>query len=257
MLLNNKYIIILIIITIICLKITKLKANNMNMIDFYFLDKYFIKQYNKWCSLNSYDKDISFPNMELNFPNHIIFKNNWEIIKEEAMNIYNNGYSQLINTDYFFKIIADNKWRKFYIKWYGSIVDEAYKLCPKTCELISQLPEVKLAMFSILEPGSKIKRHEGPFKGCFRYHLGLNCPKDAFIIVDNIKYGWKDGDDILFDDTFTHEVNNLSNKVRIILFCDVERKMKDAFCEKINKLVIDFVAPITNRTNDLQEKHLK
>lgn len=112
-------------------------------------------------------------------------------------------------------------------------------------------------MFSILEPGSKITPHAGPFKGCIRYHLGLNCPKNAYIKVDGIKYNWKNGKDILFDDTFVHEVNNDSDELRIILFCDIERKMRDTFSQKINSKVIEYLAPLTTRINDFQEKQVK
>ena len=41
------------------------------------------------------------------------------------------------------------------------------------------------AYFSILEPGTKIKPHNGVYKGVLRYHLGLIVPSgDLFIEID-------------------------------------------------------------------------
>jgi beta-hydroxylase len=257
MLTNNIYILILVII--ILFKLRKFNGlNNINMNDYTILSNVFITHYNKWCALNSLYENISFPIMKLNFPNHNILKNNWEQIRNEAMNIYNKGYTTKIKDDnIFFNEIADDGWKKFYIKWYESINDKAFELCPITSKLIQQLPEIKTAMFSILEPGSKIIPHAGPFKGCIRYHLGLDCPEDAFITINGIKYNWKNGEDVLFDDTFIHYVNNNSDKIRLILFCDIDRKMKHLFYEKINNSIINCLAPIISNINDFQEKQIK
>jgi beta-hydroxylase len=251
-------IVIILVVFILTSEFNRLQGEEvLNKREYYLSGRGFLAPYTVWCSLNSRGTNIPFPDMELNFPNHNILKDYWKEIRDEAMNIYNTGKAGKIKDDMFFKGIADNGWKKFYIKWYGPITKEALELCPITTKIIQQLPEVKLAMFSILEPGSKITPHAGPFKGCIRYHLGLNSPKEAFIMVDGIKYNWKNGEDVLFDDTFIHEVKNESNELRIILFCDIERKMRDKFSQSVNKLVIDYLAPITSRANDRQEKQEK
>lgn len=251
MLLSNTYIYLLCLTSIILFHIRKLYGyKNLTMIDYWHINRTFNEPFKKWSSLNLFDEDKPFPDINIYFPNHIILKNNWEGIRDEAMNIYKTNRASKIIDDIYFTDIADKKWKKFYIKWYGPILEDAYKLCPITTKLIEQLPEVNIAMFSILEPGSKISPHSGLFKGCIRYHLGLNCPEGAFIIVDGIKYSWKNGENILFDDTYEHEVKNNSNDLRIILICDVDRKMKDDFSQKINKLVIDYLGPHTSRANN-------
>ncbi len=251
-------IIIIIIIFILTGEINRHQGEKfMNLSTYYSSGYILLAPYSVWCS--TYSKSLNKPihNVERNFSNHYILKNNWITIRNEALNIYKSGQATLINTDMFFDAIADNGWKKFYIKWYGPIINDAKTLCPKTCELISQIPEIKLAMFSILEPGSKISIHAGPFKGCLRYHLGLNCAKGAYIMIDDNKYEWENGEDILFDDTFMHEVKNESNDVRIILFCDIKRPMKTATASKFNDMIIDYIAPITSRANNKLEKQIK
>jgi aspartyl/asparaginyl beta-hydroxylase (cupin superfamily) len=44
-----------------------------------------------------------------------------------------------------------------------------------------------------------------------------------------------DGDDLVFDETFIHRAENMTDQNRIILFCDVERSMKNKFMTKLNR----------------------
>ena len=39
------------------------------------------------------------------------------------------------------------------------------------------------------------------------------------------RYFWKNGEAVLFDDTFLHEACNESDQVRVVLFLDLARKM--------------------------------
>ena len=179
-----------------------------------------------------------------------ILTNNWKVFRDEALSTYNSYDS--ITEDYFFKNLVDNKsdWTKLYIKWYSDIDPIARQKCPNSCKLIESLPDVKIAMFSVLAPGAYIKPHRGPYKGCVRYHLGLATPNsdECYISVDNIKYSWRDGEGIIIDDTYTHWVRNNTNQPRIILFCDIVRPM--TFLGKnINNFCMNNFGTLTSRNN--------
>jgi len=175
--------------------------------------------YNLWSSERSLGGDPPYPDMETHFPDHTVLQSEWEAVRDEALRVCREGHASAIKGDRYFRRIADDKWKKFYLKWYGDVLPEARELCPKTCALLDRLPDVHLAMFSILEPGAVITPHGGPFKGCLRYHLGLQCPKGrgATIKVDGKPYSWADGEDVLFDDTYIHEVENPTDETRVIL----------------------------------------
>ena len=66
-----------------------------------------------------------------------------------------------------------------------------------------------------------------PLACSLRYHLGLKTPNDdnCFINVDGQMYSWRDGEAMLFDETYIHYVENQTDKPRLILMCDVERPM--------------------------------
>jgi aspartyl/asparaginyl beta-hydroxylase (cupin superfamily) len=187
-----------------------------------------------------------FPDMESNFPSHHIFKENWQNIRNEVLQLYRERGMSEIKDDLFFRKIADKNWKKFYIKWYDNTLPDARKRLPFTTKLVESNSQVQSAMISVLEPGAIIKPHVGPFRGALRYHLGLKTPQsDACrIFVDGKKYSWRDGEDVLFDDTFVHEVKNETDKPRFILFVDVKRKVNTP----VSKVVLNSACKIAKVT---------
>lgn len=178
-----------------------------------------------------------------------ILQKNWKMIRDEALSTYKNFST--IKGDLFFEddVIKDgDKWKKLYFKWYGDIDEKAQKLCPKTSKLIESMPNIKLAMISVLYPGAEILPHTGPYKGCLIHHLGLKTPNNdkCFISVDNKKYYWKDGEGILFDDTRLHYVKNNTDEIRIILLCGIVRPMS-FIGDTLNKIMLSIYGPITGK----------
>lgn len=197
------------------------------------------------------DDNSPFPDMERNFPQHCLLKDNWKNIRDEVLDLYAREDMKSIKGDMFFdKIIPDGStWKKFYIKWHSDILPDAKEKLPYTSALIAALPCVKIAMISVLKPGAVILPHIGPMSACARYHLCLQEGGPLCAIkVDGIKYSWKDGEDVLFDDTYVHEVRNDSNQTRVILFCDIEREYKGIFAPVLKDLMVYF-SKLTSREN--------
>lgn len=251
---------------------------------------------NLWVSKNSFAKSGSksegqLPDMDTFFPRHSVLQDNWTAIRDEALNLYHTGHATKINKDLFFSNIADQHWKKFYLKWYptsgaedgaeGKCLEDARVSCPQTSALLESLPEVHMAMLSILDPGAQIIPHHGVWKNVVRYHLCLSAPKmvsnhnapalnisesvtpsptpgsapGCSIFIDgHIRYTWKDGEDVLFDDTYVHSVQNNTLEPRIILLCDVERKMASSFAQKVNHWFSTTLGPLTTKKNDKVEK---
>jgi len=102
--------------------------------------------------------------------------------------------------------------------------------CPTVAALLEQAPEVVSALFSYLAPGKHIPEHRGPFRGILRFHLMLSMPRDdagkpaCVMNIDGVPYLLGDGESLLWDDTYPHEVWNRSDRVRVALLLDVWRK---------------------------------
>ena len=93
-------------------------------------------------------------------------------------------------------------------------------------------------MWSVLRPGSHIVPHCGPTNARLRVHLGLKVififleqPKHNLIqikVSDNctLRVGdshvkWENGEVLIFDDSFEHEVWNYSQDERLIFIMDI------------------------------------
>lgn len=166
------------------------------------------------------------------FPELAAIRDNWETIREEAIALHRSeAFDRAKDPDsraYYdlgFRTFYKYGWSKFYLKWYGTRHRSAQEACPKTLEILDRVPSVKGAMFSVLPVGGKLTRHADPAAASLRYHVGLATPNDdaCYINIDGTDYSWRDGDDLLFDETYLHYAHNDSDRDRLILMCDVER----------------------------------
>ncbi|WP_194722401.1 lipid A hydroxylase LpxO [Noviherbaspirillum malthae] len=166
---------------------------------------------------------------------------NWEVIRAEALNLLTLQKIKAAekNDDAGFNSFFKAGWKRFYLKWYDASHPSAERFCPQTVALLRNIPSVKAAMFAELPPGGQLNRHRDPFAGSMRYHLGLATPNDdrCFIEVDGQRYSWRDGQGVIFDETYIHWARNESESDRIILFCDIERPMRYRWAQAINRFL--------------------
>jgi aspartyl/asparaginyl beta-hydroxylase (cupin superfamily) len=181
--------------------------------------------------LGLFVKNPPFVKMEEEFPNSRLFRENYPVIRQELEAILEKHQSNIPKfheVDKIQKYISakdEVPWRVFIFKAYGNWIEQNCALAPKTVGLLQRLPEVTTAMFSILEGRKHIPPHHGFYKGVLRYHMGMIIPEgDVYIIDGGEKYHWKEGEDVLFDDTFRHEVWNKTDHTRVVLFCDILRQ---------------------------------
>ena len=106
-------------------------------------------------------------------------------------------------------------------------------------------------MFALLPAGARLGKHRDPFAGSLRYHLGLVTPNDdrCAIYVDGEQYAWRDGQDVMFDETFIHWAENRTDQDRLILFCDVERPLRFRVATAINRVFKKVVVRATSTEN--------
>ena len=175
------------------------------------------------------------------FPELAPLSENWQMMRDEALKLKDEGYirAALNNNDIGFNSFFKRGWKRFYLKWYDQPLPSAQALCPRTVELLKSIPAVKGAMFALLDPRSHLNPHRDPFAGSMRYHLGLVTPNSdaCFISVDGERYFWKDGEAVLFDETYIHFVENNTDETRIILLCDIERPLHGRIMRAINAWV--------------------
>lgn len=166
------------------------------------------------------------------FPHLKTFSENWEAIRSEAQEIlkYRDAIPAFhdVSPDQH-KISTGKNWRTFILFGFGKKLEKNCKQAPLTTKLLSHVPNLQTAWFSILSPGYHIRAHRGVSKGILRAHLGLIIPKDAEkcrIRVGDVIKVWRPGELFVFDDTYEHEVWNDTEEERVILLFDFDRPMR-------------------------------
>jgi beta-hydroxylase len=183
---------------------------------------------------------------------------NWRDIRDEAVALRELQAIKAAekNNDAGFNSFFKYGWKRFYLKWYGEELASASRLCPRTVELLSRIPNVKAAMFAELPSGGKLNPHRDPYAGSLRYHLGLETPNDdrCFIEVDGERYSWRDGEAVMFDETFIHHARNGADRNRLILFCDIERPLRFAWARACNRWFARHVMTAATSPNDAEDR---
>ncbi|MGA7711992.1 MAG: aspartyl/asparaginyl beta-hydroxylase domain-containing protein [Rhizomicrobium sp.] len=168
------------------------------------------------------------------FPDASQIVPSWKQIRSEALS--NTGsfssvprFHELMSAQAPISANDGRDWRVFVLKAYGLDIPRNIDRCPATAELIARCPSILSASFSFLAPGKHIPPHRGPFRGIVRFHLGLSVPlgedgmPGAILTIDGVEHRLGDGDCLLWDDTYSHEVHNPTDEVRVALLLDVWR----------------------------------
>ena len=131
-------------------------------------------------------------------------------------------------------------WRTQFLRIYG--VDTCYSsYFTKTFELFDNWEyEATSIMISRLAPGQTLPAHLGATKLVLRHLMVIKAefePEPSALHVGHCfekpqrcelkKYPWeKEGQELIFDDSFWHMADNPTNMERIALFTDIKREMK-------------------------------
>ncbi|MGA2551050.1 MAG: aspartyl/asparaginyl beta-hydroxylase domain-containing protein [Burkholderiaceae bacterium] len=202
-----------------------------------------------------YDLRLSGPPVldpRVYFPDAGRFIESWTQLRDEALKVA----STLQNVPRFHEVLPSQEdisandghdWRILIVKAYGASIARNRNLCPHLAALLDACPDVLSASLSFLDPHKHIPAHRGPFRGIIRFHLGLSVPRAAdgraaaILTIDGVDYRIGDGESLLWDDTYRHEVLNDSDQMRVALLLDVRRRNMPWDMALLSKMVIGLV----------------
>lgn len=184
-----------------------------------------------------YDARIDTPpvlDMDSYFPEGHRFQREWEAIRGEAMAILDSArpiprFHDIMPAQADISATDGRDWRMFLLQVYGQDIRSNLAHCPRLAELLAASPEVLSATLSFLAPHKHIPRHSGPFRGILRYQLNLEAPlasdgqPAAVLWLAGQEHRLAAGEQLLWDDTYPHEVWNRSEQTRVALLLDVHR----------------------------------
>ena len=185
-----------------------------------------------------YDRRISTPpvlDAAEHFPDALRFAAAWQAIRNEAMAVGQGigaipRFHEIMPEQTDISANDGRDWRMFIMKAYGVENTRHMAACPTVASIVATSPDVLSASFSFMEPGKHVPAHRGPFRGVIRFYLGLSVPTyddgtpAALLKVDGAEYRIGDGQWLLWDDTYFHEVLNGGDTWRCVLLLDVWRR---------------------------------
>jgi aspartate beta-hydroxylase len=137
------------------------------------------------------------------------------------------AYGEGIPLDQWAQLNHSRRWSVFYLWRDGRPVPEHLERCPKTAQLLRELPQIDIpgyaptAFFSILDAKSRIPPHSGVTNARAIVHLPLVIPPNCGFRVGSETRQWRFGEAWVFDDSIEHEAWNESDVPRAILIFDV------------------------------------
>jgi beta-hydroxylase len=182
-----------------------------------------------------------------------MLRDHWQAIRDEVTAVALRGQASpslaTISPDH--RSIAEiDKWRSFFLWGYGYPIDDNLARCPRTRDIVERIPGLNSAFFSILAPGTHIPEHRGVTKGLITCHLGLIVPREGNLRmrVDDRVVRWSEGETLVFDDTYPHEVWNDTDETRVVLLVQFERPLRNP-----GKWIADLFLRIVRRSAFVQE----
>lgn len=196
--------------------------------------------------------DAAVLDCERHFPDAARFAANWRPIRAEALEVATGlaripRFHEIMHEQADISANDGRDWRMYIMQAYGVRFPRNLARCPTLAAIVAQSPDVLSASFSFLAPGKHIPPHRGPFRGILRGYLVLSMPLDAegrpaaTLTVDGHAHRLHEGQFLLWDDTFEHEVFNASDEVRIVLLLDIRRRLMPGGLRLLSNAVIALV----------------
>lgn len=157
-------------------------------------------------------------------------ENHFPSIKEELLKVMNTPASEMqkiwrsTHADYVENTSSTlSSWKTFTMMFMGIRNRDLCAMCPRTHEVMSQVPEILSYEFSWMEPHTHILPHKGYSRMILRCHLPLIVPDESLcaIRVGDQTHHWKEGELVIFDDSHEHEAWNKSDQKRAVLMFDI------------------------------------
>ncbi|XP_017149689.1 aspartyl/asparaginyl beta-hydroxylase isoform X12 [Drosophila miranda] len=152
-------------------------------------------------------------------------QHNWIAIREEALALLSHrGYFE----DETENLRHMGIWQQFELFAKGQLIRKNCQRAPITCSLLKEFPESSgcrrgQVKFSVMQAETHVWPHCGPTNCRLRAHLTLVAPEPerTSLRVAEQERTWREGELIIFDDSFEHEVWHNGTRPRLVLILDM------------------------------------
>jgi beta-hydroxylase len=168
---------------------------------------------------------------------------NFKTIRQELLDLLSQQQEkQWMNTfPHYVTSDKEKAWKVFSFIFFNMKCPNNAALSPKTAELVYSIPEILSCDYSYLNPQTHVKPHLGYSRMVLRCHLPLIVPDEKLcaIRVGNETRHWKEGELMVFDDSFEHEAWNKTDKERVVLMFDIPNPLWGYNAHEISRYKIE------------------
>ncbi|MCD2315474.1 aspartyl/asparaginyl beta-hydroxylase domain-containing protein [Sphingomonas sp. IC-11] len=124
-------------------------------------------------------------------------------------------------------LLDDPAWSALHLWRGGEIVEANAARFPATMAALAKLPIPRIAgrspmaLFSRLTPGAHIQPHHGLLNTRLICHLPIIAPPGCGLRVGADVHEWREGELVIFDDSFEHEAWNRGTETRTVLLFEI------------------------------------
>ena len=122
---------------------------------------------------------------------------------------------------------AAPSWTGHYFYRHGERREDNCATCPKTAAALDAIALIRIrahgpeVLHSVFTPGTHLLPHRGVTNARAVSHLPLIVPSDCTLRVGGEERQWREGQTLIFDDTYEHEAWNRSKDLRVVLIADL------------------------------------
>lgn len=152
-------------------------------------------------------------------------EDNWEVIRNEGVALLGERPADGFQPESE-NLQSKGNWQQYELFARGKKSSVNCIKAPATCRLIENFKPAAgckrgQVKFSVMSPGTHVWAHTGPTNCRLRAHLGLVVPEGPKLRIGSEELKWKEGQVLIFDDSWEHEVWHTGDTMRLILIVDV------------------------------------
>lgn len=154
-------------------------------------------------------------------------------------------------------LLDDPNWGALYLWRSGAPVAENAARFPAAMAALADLPIPRIAgrspmaLFSRLAPGTHIQPHHGLLNTRLICHLPIVVPEGCGLRVGAETRHWREGELVIFDDSFEHEAWNRGDAMRTVLLFEVWRpelgEGEKAELTRLFEAIDEYGSPMTDQ----------
>jgi aspartyl/asparaginyl beta-hydroxylase (cupin superfamily) len=171
------------------------------------------------------------------FPGVAALKQAWPDIRKELAGVVDRFQRAAYDSD-----VHNKPWNTYYFYLRRRAVSEHLRQCPRTAEALAGLPSDHTHVcFSAIQPGGHLVPHTGATNTTLTLHLGVQDCAGATLWVGGEGIPYRDGEVLVFDDSYVHWVEHTGPRTRYTLMVSLWHPqlnaMERAFLRQVSRFM--------------------